>query len=173
MKSKKNTEGPESSTIELELRRAHWLVFLLPAVMAALLFWGGFAASSEKMLTLFLPIIWGVLISLGGGLVFLKHFNPSGLDLMERKVSAHIMGFSLLLILQTAVFLLLSALYPAKGFMLHLSGSAGWITRNSGELCRAYECLLFCFIVVPSFASVLVGLWTLYLLLNREPAENA
>jgi hypothetical protein len=148
----------------------HWITLVFPIFAALVLFWLGFKTDVEKMLTLFLPIIWGIMFSLGGGLVFLKRYKFDRLSdgRFKEKLSRHVMTFSVILMFHTLLFLIASSFYPAKGFFFELSGPIGWLSIHRESLCRAYQGFLFSLILLPSIASILVGAWALYLIMNEN-----
>ena len=57
------------------LKSIHVIAFAIPFVLGAVLYFLGFSTNSEKVLTLFLPIVWSIMFALGGAIVFLVKYS--------------------------------------------------------------------------------------------------
>ena len=143
-------------------------VGLLPFALAYLCYRGGFEVNTNQTLTLFLPLVWGILFALGGGVVYLNDHRfdvatPAGkiLDAIAERTRV----FSLVLIGHLMIFILLAIMFPARAFLSNVFGLSGTglsIARSSAES------LLFCTIAVPALFSVVVGACCLLVSFNRD-----
>lgn len=149
-----------------------WKSFVLssfgvsPLLVGGLLFCWGFEAETEKMLTLFLSIVWGVMVALGGSIIYMRTFDFSQQDpFLQRQKSSNktAIDLSVILIMQTLLFLILSVLFPVKSFVISSLG-----VQKVSLYSQIYDCLLFSLIIVPSLSSILIGIWCLYLTLNKK-----
>ncbi len=151
----------------------NWLCLisaLIPVFFTAILTLLSFTIDLNALLTLFVPVVWSILFTLGGGVVFMRNAK-SAQDWQTRSDSEFSEGFtsvSIVLIIETALFLLLSTLYPARQFLIIGLSKVTILHNLIPNLICFYKSLLFSLIVVPSISSLFVGLWILYLVLNSK-----
>ena len=149
----------------------HILFGILPILLAAIFFGVGLKINVEKLLTLFLPVVWGIMVALGGGIVFLKKYDfgkQPGQVRNYAKLNKKVTSLALILLIQTLAFLVLSLFFPAHDYIRTTIKHVDWFDSHWGILSNGYNSLLFSFIVCPSILSVIVGMWTVYLALNDE-----
>lgn len=155
------------------IRKFKFVLFLIiiPGCLTKILFHNGFQVETGNMLSLLLQLVWGVMIALGGGIVFLSKFKFSNGDLQQKtwaRVTIGVQNFALPLLLHTLVFIFLSILYPLRNFLKLKFAISEPVYIQMGSLA---DSALFSLMVTPSIGSLIVGFWCIYLALNHRTNE--
>jgi hypothetical protein len=151
------------------MNRSAIFTSILPLFISALLCWSSFKVDMEKLLSIFLPIVWSILFALGGAIIFLNSDTGKGLSgNSDKKLTKQVTQLSLVLMLQTAMFLVLSTAYPAKDYLVSHLSKIELLKGNLDGLICFYQSLLFSLILTPSIFSMVVGGWCLYVATNKN-----
>lgn len=144
------------------------LPIVSPIVISTLLIRNNFNPDTGSMLNLFLPLVWGILIALGGGIIYLNDHRAKGKGLFIlflNSIAERAKTLSLTLIAETLIFILFAILFPARGFIKSCFG----ISETTYDKIRLFsDSILFSTIVVPSIFAVFVGMTCLLISFNSE-----
>lgn len=135
-----------------------------PFILSILLWWIEFQINTSETLTLFVSLVWGILIALSGGFYFISNFDFSKQKKRKqfmKTVSDRIQGIALAIFIHTILFVFLAFLYPIRYFL-------GRYISLTSNLKTVYDSLLFVEIIIPSLASIFIGIWCVLLILNNE-----
>jgi NADH:ubiquinone oxidoreductase subunit 5 (subunit L)/multisubunit Na+/H+ antiporter MnhA subunit len=139
-----------------------------PILLTGVFFYCGMELHTGEMLTLFLSIVWGVLVAIGGAIVFLRTFNFQGNAAFlttQKKSHQKAINLCLILLVEAMLFLILSLFYPTRHL---LRKKIEFVQAHYNELGNLYDSMMFSLIIVPSICSVFIGIWCIYLVLNSE-----
>ena len=137
------------------------VILILSVVGFTLLFWvHDFSVDTNEMLQIFVPLVWGVFIALGGSLVKLNDQN--GLAESQKTMKKNGQGVAFVLIILTMIFLVLATFYPARSFFAQ---KITLIDNNWSVISSLYDSLCFSIFVIAGLGSVsiaaLVLVWEL------------
>ena len=149
-----------------------WIVLFLPIAGTAILVKQGYNVDTGKMLELTLQLVWGILVSLSGGIIYLSKFKfraNNSIHEFRKRMSLGIQIVSLPMVLHTLLFVFVTLAYTSREFLkekFSLSPETFLCVRTFGDS------LLISLIVVPAFFSIIVGTWCMYMAVYHEK-ENS
>jgi hypothetical protein len=141
---------------------------VLPVLIAGAMSYYGFAIDTKDTLSLFLSLVWGVFVALGGGFFFM-----SNIDFEKQKYHKNFMSIvsdkfravSIAILFHTALFVFLAFLFPIRR---HIMSFVGDIVVQKYNLISLYDSLLYVEIVMPSIFSIMIGIWCILLVMNSK-----
>lgn len=145
-----------------------WVIAITPFVLGGVLGLRSFAMDLNSLLTLFLPVVWSILFTLGGAIVFMRT-RKSDSDWQrssDESFTKSFIALSIVLSLQTVFFLLLALMYPIRTYLVGILLGFDFFSAYIPRLICLYKALLFSLILIPSVFSLFIGVWILYLVLN-------
>ncbi len=129
----------------------YFILSFLVVICLSLAF-AGFSVDSKEMLDVFVPLVWGVFIALGGSLFKLNrtdHLNEAEEIKNERS-----QGIAFVLAILMMVFLGLATIYPARNF---LRTKSDWANDHWTVLSSVYDSLCFSIFVTTGLSSLIVA----------------
>lgn len=136
------------------------LLFVLP--------WRGFAVATGELLTIFVPLVWTAVGTVAGAIIYLfriaKVQTSSGND-SDAVVSKQVVKMCVYIMICTLIFIVLSALYPARVF---IQNNFNFVVQYKDLLKSIYDSLLIVLFGVPCLASAFVGAWIFYLEIEKK-----
>lgn len=120
--------------------------------------------NAKETITIFLSLVWGILIALSGAFFYMNNYNYNGLEkytLYYKDISTQLRYLIFYLIFLTMSFVFLSYLYPIKEVFQNAFFYTEWTIR-------LYKSLLYVCIIYPSFLSIVIGIWCYWLELKKN-----
>ncbi len=139
---------------------------VLPLLIASPLAYFKFYFNTSEFLGLTVQLIWGILFSLGGGLVYLSNikYDLTNVNHIYRKAgSDKIQSLCFPLIIHTLCFIGICLVFPAREIFIKNLQTSRYVA-----MADLADSLFFGFMVVPSIASILVGAWCVYMALYHK-----
>jgi hypothetical protein len=129
------------------------LILLLSIVtLTTILFKFNFNVDTKEMLEVFVPLVWGVFIALGGSMVKLNNRSYLTESKIERYRRGQ--GFSFILSVLMMMFLGIATIYPTRNFILKNFTVTENIWNNLSSL---YDSLCFSTFTISGVGSLFVG----------------
>lgn len=157
----------------MKFTKLSYFFLFLPAIITIFLFKNNFELKTNDFLTLLLQLVWGIMVSLGGSILFLNNYDFNmeiGTHKVRKEISDRIQAISLILIFHTLIFILISVFYPIRIYLkekFHISG------QDYLNIARVSDCALFSLILIPAIAAIAVGIWCLYIAIYHKKIKTS
>ena len=125
-------------------------------ILFGLLVYFDFNVDSKEMLGVFVPLVWGIFVALGGCLIKLN--QQEGLPESDKKLFKKVQGLCFILVLKMMTFLGLAGVFPARNF---LKSKISFVSSNWGTFSIVFDSLSFSIFVVSGLGAVLVSAYIL------------
>lgn len=144
--------------------KAATIILITPFVLSIALWMNDFVVNTSETLTLFVSLVWGILLALAGGFYFVSKIDFSRQKKNKqfmKSVSEKIQGVTVSIFFHTVIFVFLAFMYPIRHFI-------GKFIPLNLNLKSLYDSFLFVEIIIPSLASILIGIWCIVLITNQK-----
>lgn len=153
----------------MKTSKLFWLISFSPLILTIVLVSLDFHMNTAEMLSIVLQVVWGVLVSLGGGIIYLakvpfRDSNPA--HKFRKNITVLVKSLCFPMIVEILIFIFIALLFPARGF---LSAALALSSESYATIVMVGESSLFSFMLVPTVFSILVGAWCIYLAVFHEP----
>lgn len=149
-----------------------YISIFLPLIISVILYLLKMEMNTGEFLSLTLQIVWGIMISLGGSVIYLTKFkfkDNNSKHVFRKIVTDYMKWLCFPLIIQTLIFIFIAIFYPLREF---LSNRLSINTSLYQKLAIAIDSFLVGLISIPSVFSILIGLWCIYLAIYHENESN-
>lgn len=145
-----------------------WLIIFLPFAIALALYTNDFNINTKEFLDLTLQLVWGIMVALGGGVVYLSKFNFSNNNTehtWQKKIIKETQKICYPLLLQTLIFVFLSIIYTSKSYSTKAFGLENESYKNAAIF---FDSVLMSLIITPAIFSIAVGMVCIYMAVHHE-----